>query len=189
MQYLLYRSIDILLSLTGIFTCLPVALIIYTLVLFDTGSPLFFQQRVGRDQKLFTLIKFRTMPVNTASVGTHLIDQTKITKLGSVLRKSKLDELPQLLNVLTGKMSFVGPRPCLPTQKRLVVERSQRGVFKVCPGITGLAQIHNVDMSTPRKLARYDALMIKSMSLRLYLGLITQTILGKGRGDKVHTAG
>ena len=158
--------------------------VIYTFSLFDTGSPLFFQQRIGKNQQLFTLIKFRTMSINTDSVGTHLVDTTSITKLGFFLRKTKLDELPQLFNVLLGHMSLVGPRPCLPNQIKLMEERDRRGLFKVRPGITGLAQINEIDMSTPRKLARYDQLMTKSMDLKLYAKLIIATALGKGRGDR-----
>lgn len=127
------------------------------------------------------------MPINTDSVGTHLVDTSSITKLGSTLRKTKLDELPQLFNVLIGHMSLVGPRPCLPNQTELVEERDKRDVFKVRPGITGLAQVNEVDMSTPRKLARYDALMINCLCLKLYFKLIISTILGKGHGDRIRT--
>jgi O-antigen biosynthesis protein WbqP len=185
MHLFLFRIIDIIASLTVITFGLPIMLMIYILGFYDTGSPLFFQKRVGRHQKLFTLVKFRTMPINTDSVGTHLVDTASISKLGGFLRKTKLDELPQLFNVLLGQMSLVGPRPCLPNQTELVRERSRRGVFKVCPGITGLAQINEVDMSTPRKLARYDALMINRLCLQLYFKLIIDTILGKGRGDRI----
>ena len=185
MQLFLFRIIDILISLVGIICGLPIILAIYIIGLFDTGSPLFFQQRVGRNRQLFTLVKFRTMSINTASVGTHLVDTASITKVGSFLRKTKLDELPQLFNVLLGHMSLVGPRPCLSNQTELVEERDRRGVFKVRPGITGLAQVNEVDMSTPRKLARYDALMINRMGLKLYVKLIINTLLGQGHGDRV----
>lgn len=185
MQSFLFRIIDILISLVSIICGLPIILSICIIGLLDTGSPLFFQRRIGKNQELFTLIKFRTMPINTDSVGTHLVDTINITKLGKFLRKTKLDELPQLFNVFLGQMSIVGPRPCLPNQAELIEERCKRGVFKVCPGITGLAQISDVDMSTPRKLARYDSLMIKSMSLKLYLKLIIDTLLGQGHGDRI----
>jgi len=184
----LYRTLDILISFMGIIVGLPVMLVVYIIGLFDNGSPLFFQQRLGKNQKLFTLVKFRTMTTVTSSVGTHLVDASSITKLGHFLRRTKLDELPQLFNVLLGCMSLVGPRPCLLNQKELVEERAKRGVFGVRPGITGLAQINDVDMSTPRKLARYDQLMIKRMSLKLYSNLMICTALGKGRGDRVRTA-
>ena len=160
-------------------------LVVIILSLLDHGSPFFKQIRIGKNQQPFTLVKFRTMAIGTRSVGTHLVDPSSITKLGRFLRKTKLDELPQLFNVLMGQMSLVGPRPCLPNQTELISERSQRDVFEVRPGITGLAQINNVDMSTPRKLARYDQLMIKRLTLILYWKLILSTVLGKGSGDRV----
>ena len=120
---------------------------------------------------------------------SHLVDAAAVTSFGRFLRKTKLDELPQLLNVVIGQMSLVGPRPCLPNQKELIAERMKRDVFAVRPGITGLAQINDIDMSTPRKLSKYDQLMIKNMNLRLYFRLILDTALGKGRGDRVRPAG
>lgn len=160
---------------------------IYIIGLLDTGSPLYFQVRVGKNQNLFTLIKFRTMAISTNSVATHLVDANSITKLGRLLRKTKLDELPQLFNVFLGQMSLVGPRPCLPSQLELIKERAKRGGFDTLPGVTGLAQINEIDMSTPSKLARYDHLMINSMTTSLYFKLILATALGKGKGDRVHS--
>ena len=185
MQRISIRTLDILFSLAGILLALPVLLAVTVLGLMDNGSPFFFQPRVGKNQKLFTLIKFRTMALNTLSVGTHLVDSSSITSLGKFLRKTKLDELPQLINVLVGQMSLVGPRPCLPNQSELIGERDKRGVFKVQPGITGLAQVNEIDMSTPRKLAIYDQKMIQRMNLRLYSQLIIATVLGRGLGDRV----
>ena len=179
------RALDILFSLLGMICGIPVFLVVIILSLLDHGSPFFRQVRIGKNQQPFTLVKFRTMAIGTLSVGTHLADPSSITKLGRFLRKSKLDELPQLFNVLMGQMSLVGPRPCLPNQTELISERSQRDVFEVRPGITGLAQINDVDMSTPRKLARYDQLMIKRLTLILYGKLILSTVLGKGSGDRV----
>jgi lipopolysaccharide/colanic/teichoic acid biosynthesis glycosyltransferase len=179
------RALDILFSLLGMICGIPVFLAVIILSLLDHGSPFFKQIRIGKNQQPFTLVKFRTMAIGTQSVGTHLVDPSSITKLGRFLRKTKLDELPQLFNVLVGQMSLVGPRPCLPNQTELIAERSQRDVFEVRPGITGLAQINDVDMSTPRKLARYDQLMIKRLTLTLYGNLILSTVLGKGSGDRV----
>ena len=179
------RLFDILFSLAGIILGLPVFIVVVILGLFDQGSPFFLQTRVGKNQKPFTLIKFRTMAIGTRSVGTHLVDPASITPIGHFLRRTKLDELPQLFNVLTGKMSMVGPRPCLPNQVELVDERASREVFSIRPGITGLAQIREVDMSTPRKLARYDQVMLRRLDLWLYLRLIFATASGKGRGDRV----
>ena len=125
------------------------------------------------------------MAVDTKSVSTHLADAAAITKLGSFLRRTKLDELPQLFNVLVGHMSLVGPRPSLPNQTELIEERQKRGVYKVRPGITGIAQVNDVDMSTPRKLARYDKLMIERLTPGLYVKLVIVTAFGGGRGDRV----
>lgn len=182
------RTLDILFSSLGIICGTPVFLIVIILSLLDHGSPFFRQSRVGKNQLPFTLVKFRTMAIGTQSVGTHLVDPSSITKLGRFLRKTKLDELPQLFNVLTGQMSLVGPRPCLPNQTELIAERASRGVFEIRPGITGLAQISDVDMSTPRKLARYDKILVARMSPMLYLKMIFVTALGKGRGDRVRPA-
>ncbi|MFH0223143.1 sugar transferase [Vibrio furnissii] len=179
------RFLDFTFALLGLLCLWPVFIIICVLGYFDTGSPIFFQVRVGRNQKPFTLVKFRTMPVDTASVATHLVGNSSVTKLGAFLRKTKLDELPQLLNVLKGEMSLVGPRPCLFNQEELITERNQRGVFSVRPGITGLAQVNEIDMSTPKLLAEWDQKMIQSMTLKHYFTYIIQTVLGKGAGDRV----
>ncbi|CAE6916043.1 Lipid carrier : UDP-N-acetylgalactosaminyltransferase [Ectopseudomonas oleovorans] len=163
----------------------PVLILIYVLGLLDTGSPMFRQERVGRGKRPFTLVKFRTMAVDTASVASHLASSASITRLGGFLRKTKLDELPQLWNVLKGEMSLVGPRPNLFNQGELITERDARGVYGVRPGITGLAQVQGIDMSMPALLAETDEKMIRSMSVSLYFSLILQTALGKGAGDRV----
>ena len=179
------RTVDFLISFILVTVLLPVGLLLLIIGYFDTGSPLFLQKRIGRKGEEFTLVKFRTMSVATKSVATHLVDASSITKFGAFLRSSKLDELPQMINVLLGQMSFVGPRPCLPSQTELIEERSQRGVFKIVPGITGIAQINNVDMSTPRKLARYDKLLVDNYSFKLYIYCFFRTAFGAGQGDKV----
>jgi len=179
------RLFDIVFSGLGLLLGFPVLLLLFIFGWFDTSSPLFRQQRVGRQQKNFTLVKFRTMKRGTASVATHLADVTSITSFGHFLRRTKLDELPQLWNVFKGEMSLVGPRPCLPTQKELIQERAQHGVFNARPGITGLAQIQNIDMSTPNKLAATDAEMLSTLNLTNYFSYIIQTVLGKGSGDKI----
>lgn len=181
------RLLDFLFSITGLVLGAPVLLAIYVVGLFDTGSPLFRQERVGRDQKPFTLVKFRTMLPDTASVASHLADASAITRLGAFLRRTKLDELPQLWNVLKGEMSLVGPRPCLFNQTQLIAERHSRGVFEARPGITGLAQVNNIDMSTPKLLAETDAHMLQGLTLALYFKYIFMTVGGKGAGDRVKT--
>lgn len=179
------RLFDVVLSLIGLLFGAPALAVLCVLGWFDTGSPLFRQERVGRLQRPFVLVKFRTMRPDTASVATHLADAAMITTLGRFLRRTKLDELPQLWNVLKGEMSLVGPRPCLFNQEDLVAERAQRGVFNVRPGITGLAQVQGIDMSTPRLLAETDAQMIETLTLFNYFKYILMTVLGKGAGDRI----
>ena len=183
----MFRLWDLLFSITGLLLGAPVLLAIYAVGLLDTGSPLFRQERVGRDQRPFILVKFRTMRPDTASVASHLADVSAITRLGAILRRTKLDELPQLWNVLKGEMSLVGPRPCLFNQTELIAERHSRGVFEARPGITGLAQVSNIDMSTPKLLAETDAQMLQSLTLALYFKYILMTVGGKGAGDRVKT--
>lgn len=179
------RIFDFVFSLFGLIVGFPVLLIIYIVGLFDTGSPLFLQERVGRNRKPFTLVKFRTMTVDTASVASHLASESSITKLGGFLRRTKLDELPQLWNVLKGDMSLVGPRPCLFNQEELIEEREKRGVLKARPGITGLAQVNEIDMSTPVLLAETDEKMLSSLTVPAYFRYILMTVAGKGSGDRV----
>lgn len=179
------RFLDIIFSFIGIIILWPLGLILYLIGLFDTGKPVFVQQRVGRNKKPFNLYKFRTMHVNTESIASHLASSASITKFGGFLRKSKLDELPQLINVLIGDMSLVGPRPNLFNQTELIEEREKRGVYNYLPGITGLAQINEIDMSTPKELAIKDAEMLKKMGLTDYFKYIFATVGGKGQGDRV----
>ena len=179
------RFLDIFFSILGLFLLSPILVVLYIWGLFDTGSPLFSQQRVGRNQKPFLLIKFRTMRLETETLPTHLVNVSVVTPMGSILRTSKLDELPQLWNVLKGEMSLIGPRPCLLNQTEVIFERSSRGLFSFRPGITGLSQINNIDMSTPKLLAETDAEMIYNLTTGNYLKYIFKTILGKGAGDRV----
>ncbi len=181
----LIRTLDFLFALFGLMLFSPILLVIYVIGLFDTGSPLFSQVRVGKDKKEFVLVKFRTMTVDTKSVATHLASSNSITKLGKFLRKSKLDELPQLWNVLRGEMSIVGPRPGLFSQIELTEEREKLDIYSVRPGITGLAQVSEIDMSTPKLLATTDKKMIESMSLKKYFKYIFLTVVGNGQGDRV----
>ncbi|MGI1677502.1 MAG: sugar transferase [Cellvibrionaceae bacterium] len=182
----MFRLFDIGFSLLGLVFGLPLFLLIYIIGLFDTGSPMFLQERVGRNKKAFTLVKFRTMKVDTVSVASHLASSTSITKFGIILRKTKLDELPQLWNVLKGEMSLVGPRPNLFNQDELITERDALGVYDVRPGITGLAQVNEIDMSTPALLAKTDAQMIRELSVDKYFKYIIQTVTGKGSGDRIN---
>lgn len=179
------RIFDLVFSALGLIVGLPVLLLLVVIGFFDTGSPIFRQERVGRNKKPFTLVKFRTMRKDTASVASHLASADAITPFGRFLRRTKLDELPQLWNVLKGEMSLVGPRPCLFSQDELIAQRESRGVLSARPGITGLAQVNDIDMSTPALLAETDAKMLKGLTLGAYFKYILLTISGKGSGDRV----
>ena len=184
-ESVLLRVIDILIAFTGIVLFIPLSVVVFILAFVETGSAIFFQVRVGQNQRPFTLIKFRTMKRETLSVATHLVDPQAVTPIGHFLRRSKLDELPQLWNVLKGEMSLVGPRPCLFSQEELIGERERLGVFAVRRGITGLAQIRGIDMSTPQLLAETDADMLASLGVREYFQYLWWTVLGKGNGDRI----
>ena len=181
----LIRQFDVLFSATSLILGAPLLLAITLISLFDTGSPIFKQERVGLYQRRFILLKFRTMKINTPNVATHLVNPTAVTSFGAFLRRSKLDELPQLWNVLIGDMSLVGPRPGLPQQVDLISARSRLGVFNVRPGVTGLAQINNVDMKDPERLARYDLELITTLTVKTYFAYILQTAFGAGGGDRI----
>ena len=169
------RLFDFLFSTLGLIILSPILILLWIIGIFESGSPLFKQERVGYNQKFFILFKFRTMHKDTKSVPTHRVNNLMITKFGFFLRRTKLDELPQLYNVLIGDMSLVGPRPCLVNQKKLISERKKRGVFKVKPGITGLAQISGITMKNPTLLAKTDMKMVRQQNLFYYFYYIVLT--------------
>ncbi|EID4391653.1 sugar transferase [Vibrio vulnificus] len=179
------RLLDFLAAFFGLLFLWPILVVVTVIGLFDTGSPIFVQERVGRNRKPFKLVKFRTMSVDTQSVASHLASTSSITKLGAFLRKTKIDELPQLINVLKGEMSLVGPRPNLFNQEELIKEREALGVYNVLPGITGLAQVQNIDMSTPQLLAKTDREMIDTLTIKNYVKYIIMTVTGSGSGDAI----
>ena len=181
----LNRLCDILFSFFGLVLLSPFLIVLIIIGYFDTGSPIFRQERVGKGKQPFRLRKFRSMHVSAPSVATHLASKSSITPFGGFLRKSKLDELPQLWNVFVGDMSLVGPRPNLFNQEELIHERDSRGVYSVRPGITGLAQINKIDMSTPQLLAETDAKMIQELNTLGYFKYIFLTVFGKGFGDRI----
>ena len=125
------------------------------------------------------------MTEDTKDAASHLINPNSVTKWGKFLRRFKVDELPQIKNIIVGEMSLVGPRPCLPSQLELIDERKNKGVFSVLPGITGLAQINGIDMSKPKLLAMTDAEYLATRSLILDLKLIWKTAMGRNLKDQV----
>lgn len=171
------RVFDFIFSLIGLIILFPLLLIVTIIGFFDTGSPLFFQRRIGLHMKSFKLIKFRTMKIGVQSLSTHLIEESNITQFGKFIRKFKIDELPQLWNVLIGEMSLVGPRPCLFNQNKLIHERKKRDVFNAKPGITGLAQISGVTMRSPIHLAKTDLKMISNLNVYYYFYYIFVTFI------------
>ena len=182
------RHFDILFSALGLLLGWPVLAVIALIGLWDTGSPLFRQQRVGRFQQPFMLVKFRTMRPGTASVATHLASANAITPFGRFLRRTKLDELPQLWNVLKGEMSMVGPRP---ERQHFIDEIMKeaphyRHLHKVRPGITSWGQVkfgyaENVEQMLRR--LKYDILYIENMSLAVDLKILAYTALIVVKGD------
>tara|TARA_B100000900_G_C20413739_1_gene647977 strand:- start:266 stop:823 length:558 start_codon:yes stop_codon:yes gene_type:complete len=179
------RILDFIFSLLLIVFSFPLTFTIFVISSIKKIPPFFFQERVGLNKKPFILIKFRTMHPNTKSVASHLVDPKLVYPFGRFLRKSKIDELPQLLNVLKGDMSLVGPRPCLFNQKELIHEREKRNIFNFQPGITGLAQIKSIDMSNPRILAETEMEMITNFNIKNYFIYLFFTLLGRGFGDKI----
>jgi len=182
------RGLDLLFAVAVIGLLWWALLIIWALVKFGSEGPgIFAQQRVGRYGKTFTCYKFRTMRQGTVQAGTHEVSQASVTSIGHFLRSTKLDELPQVWNILKNEVSLIGPRPGLPVQKNLFAARQARGVFNVKPGISGLAQVNNIDMSDPEKLARWDARYIALQSLVLDVKITLATVRGGGQGDKTGT--
>lgn len=180
------RMVDVLLALAiAPFAMVLVAIAIVLIRADSPGPALFRQRRVGLNERPFTLIKLRTMSIEMDDRPSHEASRAHITRIGRTLRRLKVDELPQLWNVLNGTMSFVGPRPCLPTQSEVIAERRKAGAFNVPPGITGPAQIAGIDMSTPALLAEIDGRYARSSDLAGDLKLIWKTALGQGRDDAV----
>lgn len=180
------RVFDFLVSLLALILLLPLMLIVAIVVRRTSpGGALFAQERVGRNEKGFICYKFRTMASGAPVAGSHHVSSSWITPVGKRLRQTKLDELPQLYNVLRGEMSLVGPRPCLPNQRDVIEARRRLGVYNTRPGITGPAQLAGIDMSTPEQLALADSDYLKTRSFFGDLRILVKTALGRGSGDAV----
>jgi O-antigen biosynthesis protein WbqP len=179
------RLLDVVLCIV----VLPIAIVLSLIfgllfLLINWENPLFVQSRVGQYGQVFRLLKLRTMSSVTKNLPTHMVSGADISTLGKIMRASKVDELPQLYNVLRGDMSLVGPRPCLPTQHELITERINMGVYEAKPGITGYAQVRGIDMSVPKKLALADHVYLQQQAFMLDISLLLQTVIGRGSGDK-----
>lgn len=174
------RAFDFTVSLLLIIVLFPVFVLVSLIVLIDAGTPVIFRQyRVGKDNKLFYIYKFRTMRRNTRNAATaDLTDSEKyITKSGKILRKTSLDELPQLFNVLIGDMSFVGPRPLIPEEKEIRELRKKYNVYSVRPGITGWAQINGRDKLSIEEKALFDKEYIDKQSTLFDIKILFKTVL------------
>jgi lipopolysaccharide/colanic/teichoic acid biosynthesis glycosyltransferase len=180
------RFLDVLLASTVLIMVSPALLAVATAVLFEDGSPVFFRQvRVGRGGQKFSILKFRSMVMNAESLGGYSTadGDPRITRVGRFIRRTSLDELPQLLNVLIGDMSLVGPRPDLPAQRALYEESEWECRHAVRPGITGLAQATLRSDATPEQRKFMDLKYAKQASVKFDLKIILLTfwqVLGKG---------
>ena len=179
------RSLDIFFVLFVTFGFGWLLALIWIAVKVDSPGPGFFvQDRVGKHTKPFKCWKFRTMTLGTKQAGSHEVSTDAITRVGGFLRRYKLDELPQVWNILRNEVSLIGPRPCLLTQQDLIKERIRLGVFKIKPGISGLSQVEGIDMRNPKKLAARDSEYVAMKSLLIDIRIIIATALGRGVGDQ-----
>lgn len=179
------RTIDICFVFLMLVLFWWLLLALWLMIKLDSKGPgVFAQERIGKNGNEFTCYKFRTMHVGTEQRGTHEVSSSSITKIGHFLRKYKLDELPQIMNLMKNEMSLIGPRPCLPNQVELIHERGERGVLNVKPGISGYAQVRNIDMSDPVLLANTDAKYVSLRGLMLDMKIAIQTAFGSGSGDR-----
>jgi O-antigen biosynthesis protein WbqP len=182
------RAIDLALGLlASVLLAIPIALVALAVRATSRGPVLYWSDRVGRYNRIFRMPKFRTMRVDTPAVATHLLadPHTYLTPVGALLRRTSLDELPQLWSILRGDMSLVGPRPALFNQDDLVAQRTELGVHELMPGLTGWAQVNGRDeLSIPDKV-RLDAEYLARRSVRLDLHILVLTVLRAVRGDGV----
>ncbi len=180
------RIVDVSFALATILFFWWLMILVWLAVRLESRGPgIFAQERIGRYATTFTCYKFRTMKQGTEQVGTHDVSTFAVTRLGKFLRKTKLDELPQVWNILRNEMSLIGPRPCLPIQYELIEQRKQHGIYEIKPGITGLAQVNDIDMSNPVQLAQWDSRYIKLQSLSAEFQILLLTLTGRGAGDRV----
>jgi O-antigen biosynthesis protein WbqP len=171
------RAFDLVLAAAMLAVTAPVVLAAMLAIRATSPGPAVFSQlRVGRQGALFACHKLRTMHRDTPTLPTHEAPAGSVTAVGRLLRATKIDELPQLWNVVIGEMSLVGPRPCLPTQAELIERRSQLGVLAALPGITGLAQVKGIDMSDPKLCAEADAAYVRAASIGLDLRILLWTL-------------
>jgi len=182
------RAFDIIISLLAIFLfALPMIIISILVKITSTGRILYWSDRIGLDNKIFRMPKFRTMRTDTPPVATHLLEGPErfLTPIGKFLRKSSLDELPQLFSILKGDMSFVGPRPALFNQDDLIEFRTGKGVHKLIPGLTGWAQVNGRDELLIPVKVEYDYYYMQHQSLFFDFKILWMSLLKVIRGEGV----
>lgn len=177
-KYFFKRLTDILVSLSVLLILSPILFVVGLIIkLQDGGSVLFIQERVGRHVQNFKILKFRSMPVNTANVESKEVSQIRITGFGKFIRRTNIDELPQLINIFKGDMSLIGPRPCLPSQKELIELRLKGGAYKCKPGLTGLAQVMSYDNMPNEVKADWDSRYAQHISFINDMKIIFKTFV------------
>ena len=187
------RIIDFILSLVAIVILSPLLLLIAILIKLDSEGPVLFKQkRIGMHKTHFYMLKFRTMRIDSPKdVPTHLLENPDqwITRMGKILRKTSLDELPQLFNIIKGEMSIIGPRPALWNQDDLIAERDKYGANDVRPGLTGWAQVNGRDELPIEVKARYDGEYVQKMSFMFDLKCLLKTVVSVVKGEGVVEGG
>lgn len=164
--------------MTGLLIISPFLFFAAIAIIIEDGMPiLFFQERVGKDQSIFKIIKIRTLKIEAPNIGTDQLKDEYKLKCGKLIRKIKLDEFPQLINVLRGDINLIGPRPGLVSQIDLSQHRNAKGIYEIKPGITGLSQVLGYDMSDPAKLAEIDEIYIKKQSLCINFLILISTFI------------
>ena len=160
------RMIRDFICIIGLLIISPFLFFAAIAIIIEDGMPvLFTQERIGKDQSIFKIIKIRTLKIGAPNIGTHQLENKYKLKCGKLIRKIKLDEFPQLINVLRGDINLIGPRPGLVSQIDLTQNRNAKGIYEIKPGITGLSQVLGYDMSDPAKLAEIDKIYIQKQSL------------------------
>lgn len=187
------RFYDTVLSFIGLIVLSPLLLVLVIFIKLDSKGPILFKQkRIGRNKKHFYILKFRTMRIDTPKdTPTHMLEnpQQWITKVGKFLRKTSLDEIPQIINILKGDMSIIGPRPALWNQYDLVEERDKYGVHRLYPGLTGYAQINGRDELPIPEKAKLDGYYVQHISLWLDIKIFFGTVVSIFKSDGVVEGG
>ena len=170
------RMIRDFICIIGLLVISPFLFFAAIAIIIEDGMPfLFIQERIGKNQSIFKIIKIRTLKIGAPNTGTHQLENEYKLKCGKLIRKIKLDEFPQLINVLKGDINLIGPRPGLVSQIDLTQNRNANGIYDIKPGITGLSQVLGYDMSNPSKLAEIDKMYIQKQSLYLNFLILIST--------------